>query len=464
METHYDKLKVARGAPAEVIKAAYRALSQRYHPDRNPIPEAGRVMHELNEAYAVLGDPQRRDAYDRELDAREHEQPGRPFAIAYAAQASWRRDGAAGSAMGGFASMYSYRAPIAPALGVSVARCFARLFDVGWETGAVGVAIALLPGKHRDAFSDWMSEPGNPLLFALLCVPVAMMLDASVYRVAGNTPGKALLGLKVTTLAGGRLSWSAYWRRNLAVWVRGLGCGIPFVNLVTMWRRGREVSAGADAAYDVKTGHQAIAAAIGVERKAAFGVLCVALLLAAPLLRTVTAQPAIDAPLPPPKVAPPARPHHADASVRPSRSLSWTNPQTGDTATVDGVWQLSSTSAAGLATVYTFSTPDGRTAVMFAGHDVPDVSMGEYVLEYLRSTSSTMDLTTPASVEHSGVSDTWTANGHLTDRPAVAVRVELRHVGQSYWRMVVLRSPQVPAADPAAERLVQQLWATVPGV
>ena len=43
MHTHYDNLKVTRGAPAEVIRAAYKALSQRYHPDKNPSPDAQRI-------------------------------------------------------------------------------------------------------------------------------------------------------------------------------------------------------------------------------------------------------------------------------------------------------------------------------------------------------------------------------------------------------------------------------------
>ena len=56
--THYDNLKVARDAPSEVIRAAYRALTQRYHPDRNPDPEAARIMQIINRAYEVLSDPE----------------------------------------------------------------------------------------------------------------------------------------------------------------------------------------------------------------------------------------------------------------------------------------------------------------------------------------------------------------------------------------------------------------------
>lgn len=64
LHTHYENLKVARNAPPEVIRAAYRVLAQRYHPDVNPSPDAARVMKLLNVAYAVLSDPQRRAAHD----------------------------------------------------------------------------------------------------------------------------------------------------------------------------------------------------------------------------------------------------------------------------------------------------------------------------------------------------------------------------------------------------------------
>jgi DnaJ-class molecular chaperone len=69
--THYDILKVARDAPAEVVRAAYKALSQRYHPDKNNDAEAVEVMRHLNAAYAVLSDPNARQDYDWVLSTSE---------------------------------------------------------------------------------------------------------------------------------------------------------------------------------------------------------------------------------------------------------------------------------------------------------------------------------------------------------------------------------------------------------
>ncbi|AVR95655.1 TonB family protein [Pseudoduganella armeniaca] len=67
-QCHYEVLKVTRDAPAEVIRAAYRSLSQKHHPDKNVgNPEAARVMARLNAAYSVLSDAEQRELYDYQI-------------------------------------------------------------------------------------------------------------------------------------------------------------------------------------------------------------------------------------------------------------------------------------------------------------------------------------------------------------------------------------------------------------
>ncbi|MFS2006007.1 J domain-containing protein [Duganella sp. CT11-25] len=74
IHTHYDNLKVSRMAPQEVIRAAYKALSQKYHPDKNPGDEkAARIMAILNSAYDTLSDTQRRKEHDEWIAAEEWE-------------------------------------------------------------------------------------------------------------------------------------------------------------------------------------------------------------------------------------------------------------------------------------------------------------------------------------------------------------------------------------------------------
>ena len=61
---YYEVLGVERGADDAALKRAFRKLAQQWHPDVNTEPEAQERFKEINEAYQVLSDPSRRQAYD----------------------------------------------------------------------------------------------------------------------------------------------------------------------------------------------------------------------------------------------------------------------------------------------------------------------------------------------------------------------------------------------------------------
>ncbi|MEN3027655.1 MAG: DnaJ C-terminal domain-containing protein [Aquificaceae bacterium] len=69
IKDYYRILNVEREASKEEIKKAYRRLAREWHPDVNPDPRAGELFREINEAYHVLSDDEKRQEYDRILQS-----------------------------------------------------------------------------------------------------------------------------------------------------------------------------------------------------------------------------------------------------------------------------------------------------------------------------------------------------------------------------------------------------------
>jgi len=64
MQDHYEKLGVPPAAAPELIKLAYRKKAAFYHPDKNSAADAPMRFREIQDAYEVLSDPERKKAYD----------------------------------------------------------------------------------------------------------------------------------------------------------------------------------------------------------------------------------------------------------------------------------------------------------------------------------------------------------------------------------------------------------------
>jgi len=89
---HYRILEVPRDASVEAIQHAYRNPALRYHPDRNSAADAASRMTLINEAWKVLGDPERRRDYDQRL-SRPNLHPEFATSILLAAREMLQRGG-----------------------------------------------------------------------------------------------------------------------------------------------------------------------------------------------------------------------------------------------------------------------------------------------------------------------------------------------------------------------------------
>jgi curved DNA-binding protein len=108
---YYSTLGVAKTATEKEIKQAFRKLARKLHPDVNPGDKSAESkFKEINEAYEVLGDPEKRKKYD-ELGAnwRMYEQaggpggPARPGASPFGGSGGWNVN--VGGSPGGFRTM-----------------------------------------------------------------------------------------------------------------------------------------------------------------------------------------------------------------------------------------------------------------------------------------------------------------------------------------------------------------------
>ena len=76
VRTYYDVLGLKQDVDDDTLKSAYRKLVKKYHPDFNPNNKAAEAkMRELNEAWEILGDAEKRKEYDQKLSGTSEERP-----------------------------------------------------------------------------------------------------------------------------------------------------------------------------------------------------------------------------------------------------------------------------------------------------------------------------------------------------------------------------------------------------
>jgi curved DNA-binding protein CbpA len=153
----YKVLQVDPEADAEIIAVVYRRLARKFHPDVSPGPEAAARMLEINKAMELLGDPLRREAFDRERAA------GRPSAGQSAGvESDHARDnsspagGRSGRAPGGGASGADGRPAAAPIRPQTVSR--------DWTSGRSTQGGGYDPSRMRTADGHGAAgpPPGDP--------------------------------------------------------------------------------------------------------------------------------------------------------------------------------------------------------------------------------------------------------------------------------------------------------------
>jgi uncharacterized RDD family membrane protein YckC len=158
-------------------------------------------------------------------------------------------------------------------------RFWARMFDL--------VFFSYLLHALLDAIAPSFLLNGGvlaSLLLPSLLLPLVLTLDALSVSAFGNTPGKAIAGIRVLDLCGATLPLSAQLRRNFKLYWFGLGAELPPVTLVTLFLSFRRARRGAVMRWDVAMNSRVIATQPGAARVWIIATLYLALTLSINIL------------------------------------------------------------------------------------------------------------------------------------------------------------------------------------
>ncbi|HEY4199931.1 MAG TPA: DUF4339 domain-containing protein [Devosiaceae bacterium] len=198
-------------------------------------------------------------------------------------------------------------------------RYFARMFDIlvlgSLLGGGLLAALIFLNPSGLVALANT-----NDTAATVATLPVILIVNAMVAAVFGNTMGRALFGIRVYLLKGvGQPTFWQHLGREMQVWIRGLGLGIPIITIVTMIVGYRKVASGRPAGYDL--GYNTVRQKpIGAGRRA-LGIVATLALIVGFLALAI------------------AGVLETQALERP---VAWINPQSQVATTVPAHWEISS--------------------------------------------------------------------------------------------------------------------------
>ena len=248
--THYDNLQVTENASPEVIKGAYKYLSQKWHPDKHPEDRlrAEQITKILNQAYETLSHPTKRRAHDAWIAMMRSKDD--PIEAPIAAPENVVGKNVYGSGESKTGSTPSVRPWV---------RFWARQVDTVLFGMVLGAIVGLAyPGFHLISDVD--------ILFGIFVVVGWMFVEPVFLSAFGTTPGKWYLKMKVVSGDKKARSYGAYLARAAKVWLRGLGLGIPGVVLITMVVAYIRLSANQVTSWDREGGFEVIHEKIGAVR------------------------------------------------------------------------------------------------------------------------------------------------------------------------------------------------------
>ena len=154
-------------------------------------------------------------------------------------------------------------------------RFWARFLDINiWAIPSAIVLYVLLP----PGVWNFLQVQSAGYLFYLALVPFIVLLDAICTSIFGQSPGKAILGIRLIKQDDARLTFLEVFKRNFSLFLRGFGLGIPILVLITLIWSYVKVNGGNQTSWDRKCRTAVIRRGVCFERTAIIAFLFFAFL------------------------------------------------------------------------------------------------------------------------------------------------------------------------------------------
>ena len=297
-------------------------------------------------------------------------------------------------------------------------RFFARQIDIcllGVPTIFLAfMAISLIASP---ALLLEMQDPGVASLTAIaaFCL-LGPLTEAVVSSALGNTPGKALFGLKVQSLEGRKLSFGEQAKRAYRVMVYGLGFYLPFISLFTCISQFNRVKRSGSAGYDVGLFRVHERKLSGPRKFMAVSAWVLSLFV----LMGLNAYDKYD-------------------SSRIAGPKSWTNPATLVATTIPGGWDVSSEANAQGQPIHIFTKAADAVQVVFASEEVPQsATLEAYVAAFVYGVKSTMTVSPNGDRANVAGHEARVHAGALLS-PEAPIEVTFVKRGNTVWRVLEIR-------------------------
>lgn len=319
-------------------------------------------------------------------------------------------------------------------------RFSARMIDF-WATAlVVGILVGAGLSLASDDFAFWIQRPESGAVFAVVVIiPLATMLDATVYGLFGSTPGKKLLLLRVAATDGRPLTFAEYLRRDFRVWWGGLGAGFPLFSLLAMIYQWKKISAGEPAGYDIGR-YRVDGMPLSHTRAIGAGIALGAMFL---LIVGLNAW-------------------DQEEARKLRQGSSWTNPITLKRIDVPPGWIYSQQKNDMGHTIHTFTAPNDSLITLFGMEEQAQSGrLVQYVHAFTAAVATSMIVHRDGSMQSVGSRQAWIANGQLAHDNSRKMHFSFVERGPQVWRFIAIgtqgRNPDTAKALELRARLFTSL-------